>query len=108
MPGGVGVGCVSDCHMFSSVNHGSNDHHLLVLSLQLHLKAFKHDVPTRHGLWDGALLRELGHRAAFGQEVGNHFIVLPSWACDPKEEWGRFVTTMSTVVAKTVGTQGLV
>jgi len=101
------VGCVSDCHMFSSVNHGPNDHHLLVLSLQLHLKAFKHDAPARCGLWDGALLREPSRWAAFGQEVGNHFIVLPSWVCDPKEEWGRFVTTMSAVVAKTVGTQGL-
>ncbi|CAM6012358.1 unnamed protein product [Sphagnum balticum] len=49
-------------------------------------------------------------KAAFGREkrreVGNDFVVLPSGAFDPEEEWGRFVTTVSVVAAKTVRTQG--
>jgi hypothetical protein len=51
---------LSDCCVFSNVNDVPNNHHLLVLSLQLHLKVLKHDILTRQGLWDGALLGELG------------------------------------------------
>ncbi len=68
----------------------------------------KHDTPARRGLWDGDLLWEPSHQVALGQEVGNRFVVLPSWASDPKEELGHFLTVVSAAAAKTVGTQGLV
>jgi hypothetical protein len=99
---------VNDCHVFFSMNHRPINHHLLVLSLQLHLRALKHDALARRGLWDGALLRELGRRIAFGQEVGNRFVVLPSQAPDLEKEWGRFVTGVSATATKMIGTQGLV
>lgn len=94
--------------MFSNMNHRPNDHRLLVLSLQLHLRAFKHDAPACQRLWDGALLREAGRRAVFGREVGNRFVDLPFQTSDLEEEWGCFVITMFVVVAKTVRTQGSV
>ncbi len=75
----------------------------------MHFRALKHDdVPTCRRLWDGVLLWEPGRWATFGREVGNRFTVLPSRAFDPQKEWGRFVTVVSAVVAKTVGMQGLV
>jgi hypothetical protein len=92
--------------MFSSMNHGPNDHRLLVLSLQLHLRALKHDTLACQGLWDGALLREAGRWVVFGWEVGNRFVVLPSRAFDPEEEWGCFVMVVFVAAAKTIGTQG--
>jgi hypothetical protein len=97
---------VSNYRVFFNMNHGPNNHHLLVLSLQLHLKALKHDVLARRGLWDGVLLRDPGRRVTFEWEVGNHFAVQPSRASNPKKEWGHFVTVVSVIVAKTVGTQG--
>jgi len=92
--------------VFSSVNHEPNDNRLLVLSLQLHLRVFKHDGPARQGLWDGALLQEPSCQSTFEQKMGNHFVILPSWVSNLKEEWGCFVTTVFTAAAKTVGMQG--
>jgi hypothetical protein len=81
---------VNDCRVFSHMNHGPNNH-LLVLLLQLHLRALKHDAPARQRLWDGALLWEPGCQATFRREVGNRFAILPFQAFDPEEERGRFV-----------------
>jgi hypothetical protein len=97
---------LGDCCVFSNVNDLPNNHHMLVLSLQLHLKVLKHDTPTRRGLWDGALLGELGCRTTFGWEVGNRLAVLPSRAFDLEEEWGCFVMAVFAGVAKMVGMQG--
>jgi hypothetical protein len=97
---------LNDCYVFSNVNDVPNNHRLLVLSLQLHLKVLKHDTPTRRGLWDGALLGELGCRATFGWEVGNRFTILPSRAFDLEEEWRCFVMAVSMGATKMVGTQG--
>jgi endonuclease/exonuclease/phosphatase family metal-dependent hydrolase len=57
---------VSDSRVFRSVHHGPSDHCLLVMLLQLHLRALKCDAPTRRGLWEGGALRDPGRCAAFG------------------------------------------
>jgi hypothetical protein len=67
---------VSDCRVSYSVHHGPNDHCLLVVSLQLHLRALERNALTRRGLWDGGALRDSGHCAAFGQVLGSQFAVL--------------------------------
>jgi hypothetical protein len=78
---------VSDCRVFRSVHHGPSDHCLLGVSLQLHLRALKRDAPTCWGLWEGGALRDLGHCAAFGQVLGNRFVVLSPQVSEPEEEW---------------------
>jgi len=40
--------------------------------------------------------------------VGNCFAILPSRVFNLEEEWGRFVTVLFAVAAKTIGTQGRV
>jgi hypothetical protein len=70
--------------VFSSVNHEPNDDCLLVLSLQLHFRALKHDGPAHQGLWDGALLQEPSYQATFERKVSNHFVILPSWVSNLK------------------------
>ncbi len=97
---------VSDCCVFRSVHHGPSDHCLLGVSLQLHLRAFKRDAPTRRGLWEGAALRDPGRYAAFGQVLGSRFAMFSPQVSELEEEWQRFEEGVSLAAAKTVGVQG--
>jgi hypothetical protein len=97
---------VSDCRVFRSVHHGPNDHCLLVVSLQLHLRALKRNAPIRRGLWEGGALWDSGRCAAFGQVLDSRFAMLSPQVLDPEEEWQCFEEGVSLAVAKTVGVQG--
>jgi hypothetical protein len=72
--------------VFSSMNHGPNDHCLLVLSLQLHLKALKHEANMNHGPNDHCLLvlslqlhlKALKHEASMNHGPNDHCLLVLS------------------------------
>ncbi|CAM6043421.1 unnamed protein product [Sphagnum compactum] len=82
--------------------HWLTDHRLLVLSLQLSLRAQQRDAPGR-GLWDGEALYVPEVKVAFEGAVSNRFSALNPEVSDPEDEWQKWVHNVSAATLEKVG-----